>query len=360
MRGKQYEPQFKRRAVARLAELTADYGMQKAAEMVAEELGIRVTTLQGWRYGSGMKRAIAGEEYTQLHRALPSVPQASSDYELSAIETPQEQPAAQRTLEIPIQNERLLELVVSDIHFPYEDAAGYALFLEVARDLQPQVLVLLGDIMDCYAVSAHDKDADRATPRAFSEELVYTRAKLVELRALLPATRIIYKEGNHETRLRRYISKNAGVLSKTKGITLPELLALRELNVEWVTNEDRLRIGRMWHIHGNEVGGGGMNPARLKYQRMQCSFIFGHLHTRDKYRPRAYDGSQHGAYANPCMCNLEAEYLHHAHNWSLGFTIIDHDTDRTFQVDEIEVIKPYTQARSAKANVRGRIYVVSL
>ena len=260
--------------------------------------------------------------------------------------------------EIQVEDKRILELVASDIHFPFEDQPAYELFVKVATDLQPDILVLLGDIIDNYAVSAHDKDADRATPAAFKEEMRYARQKLEQLRELLPKTRIIYKEGNHETRLKRYILKNAPVLSSLKCTTLPDLLDLKSLDIEWIGNDERLQIGRLHHIHGNEIGGGGSSPARLKYQRMQCNFIFGHLHTRDKYRARAYDGQQHGAYANPCLCNLKAEYIHHAANWSLGFTLIDHDTDRTFQVEEIEVIKPNDDSRQAKCNVRGRIFTV--
>ena len=69
---------------------------------------------------------------------------------------------------------------------------------------------------------------------------------------------------------------------------------------------------------------------------------------------------RNGAYANPCLCLLKAEYLHHAHSWSNGFTLIDHDTDRSFQVEEIEVIKPHDEARTGKANVRGKIYTVEV
>ena len=329
-------PKEKRQAVQRFNVLAKDYGRTRAKVMVAEEYGVSTASVDKWR---------------NSHQPEPIT---SSDFEYK-VEAPQYIP-----VERIEEGERILEVVASDIHYPYQDAAGYELFVKVVTDLQPNILVLLGDIMDCYAVSAHDKDANRGTPAAFKEELVYARTKLGELRDRLPNTRIIYKEGNHETRLSRYISKNAAVLSNIAALTLPELLSLNELKIEWIPNDGRLRIGKMWHIHGNEIGGSGMSPARLKYTRMQCNFIFGHHHQRDKFRPRAYDGSQHGAYANPCLCDLEPEYAHHTHNWSLGFTIIDHDTDGTFQVEEIEIVKPSTRARIAKCNVRGQIYEVDI
>lgn len=316
----------------------------EAAAIIAEETGLHMSSVL----------KICRETPVPTFTPKIEIP-TSSDFEIQPTEQPQ-----QKTTIIDVTAKRTVELLASDIHFPYEDAAAYELFITVAEALQPDVLVLLGDIMDCYAVSAHDKDANRGTPAAFKDELRYARTKLKDLRDRLPNTRILYKEGNHETRLSRYITKNAAVLSNLGCVTLPELLGLAEFNIEWIGNDERLRIGRLWHIHGNEVGGGGMSPARLKYTRMQCNFIFGHHHQRDKYRPRAYDGQQHGAYANPCLCTLKAEYLHHAHNWSLGFSLIDHDTDRTFQVDEIEVIKPSDDARIAKCNIRGEIYRVEV
>ena len=346
-------PKRRREMVQRFNEVRKDELKVRAYEIVAAEFGCTRDTV-----AAQIKLFRESEEF--LTQEIPAKREtfevlASADFEMQSPVIP----TAKTTL-IPTDGNRILEMVASDIHFPYEDAAAYQLFLDVATELQPDVLILLGDIMDCYAVSAHDKDANRGTPAAFKEELLYTRVKRNEIKERLPNARVIYKEGNHETRLSRYITKNAAVLSNLSCVTLPELLGLAELKIEWIGNDERLRVGKMWHIHGNEVAGAGMSPARLKYSRMQCSFIFGHHHQRDKHRPRAYDGSQHGAYANPCLCDLEPEYLHHAHSWSHGFTLIDHDTDGTFQVEETEVIKPHTRARSAKCNVRGRIYNVDL
>jgi predicted phosphodiesterase len=331
-------PRVVRQVIERYDIVSQDVRREEAYKLVASEFGIAWGTV------------------SRLVRNRPTVETlTSSDFEIV-----NPTPTHAKATKITVEGKRVLEMVASDIHYPFEDQAAYALFLEVAKDLQPDLLVLLGDIIDAYAVSAHDKDANRSTPAAFQEELAYARRKLVEIRELLPNTRIIYKEGNHETRISRYIHKNAQVLSNLKCLTLPEMLDLSSLNIEWIGNDERLRIGRMWHIHGNEVAGAGLSPARLKYSRMQCSFIFGHHHQRDKHRPRAYDGSQHGAYGNPCLCDLEPEYVHHAHAWSHGFTLIDHDTDNSFQVDETEIIKPSTRSKEAKCNVRGKIYRVEL
>lgn len=344
---KHLSPKERRDLVARVNALFNDHNRGDAYKIAAKEAGVHPATAELWT--TRFKR-----EGIKVPLTYPVnvEPLASADFEVI---TPE--PASQKTVLVPI-TERTLEMIVSDVHVPYHDQAAWQLFLDVAHDLQPQILVLLGDMMDMYGVSAHDKDPNRATPAAFKEELIVMRQFLQEIRETLPNTRIFYKEGNHETRLSRYILKNAPALSNLSVVTLPELLNLKDLSIEWIGNNERLRIGKLWHIHGNEIGGGGQNPARLKYLRMQTNFIFGHLHTRDKYRPMAYDGQQHGAWANPCLCRLDAEYLHHASSWSLGFSPVHHDSDGTFQVEETEVIK--TSGHSAKCFVLGKSYEVSL
>jgi hypothetical protein len=171
------------------------------------------------------------------------------------------------------------ELLGSDFHFPFEDKPSYGLFLKVAKDLQPDILCLLGDIADFYAVSAHDKDPNRATPSAFKSEIGYIREKLKQMRDACPDARMIFKSGNHETRLERYINKNAAALKDLDCLSIKSLLGLDELNIEYVPNEGRLKIGKLHHIHGNEVAGGGESPARLKYRRMGCNFVSNTIRT---------------------------------------------------------------------------------
>ena len=58
------------------------------------------------------------------------------------------------------------------------------------------------------------------------------------LRSRLPKARIIWKEGNHEARLPRYMAKNAPALCGTKHIMLPVLGALEALHRRGVIHRD--------------------------------------------------------------------------------------------------------------------------
>lgn len=49
-------------------------------------------------------------------------------------------------------------MVVSDIHFPYEDKSAVAAFIEEVRLRKPDVIVLNGDLLDFYKLSKFSKD----------------------------------------------------------------------------------------------------------------------------------------------------------------------------------------------------------
>ena len=54
-------------------------------------------------------------------------------------------------------------LIVPDVHVPYHDKRAWELMLAVGKDLKPQVLVSLGDMMDFYSVSSHSKNPNRVS-----------------------------------------------------------------------------------------------------------------------------------------------------------------------------------------------------
>ena len=49
-------------------------------------------------------------------------------------------------------------LIVPDVHRPYHSRTGWNLLLQVGKDLKPDIIVIIGDYMDCYAVSDHERD----------------------------------------------------------------------------------------------------------------------------------------------------------------------------------------------------------
>jgi UDP-2,3-diacylglucosamine pyrophosphatase LpxH len=161
-------------------------------------------------------------------------------------------------------------LIVSDLHAPFYSRPGWDLLLQVARDLQPHTIVIIGDFADFYAVSAHDKNPERA--HTFDQELDVVDACLDQLDAL-GAVDKLYIEGNHEDRLRRYLMKNPalhGVVSTER------LLRLKERGWQFVPYKHHDSRGAIHFTH--DVGAAGRNAVFRALDTYQHSVVSGHTH----------------------------------------------------------------------------------
>lgn len=221
------------------------------------------------------------------------------------------------------------EVFASDIHFPFEDKAAFRLLLQYLRKLNPSIVWLGGDILDMYRVSHWEKDPKRK--ETLQEEIDYGFQRLQEIRVAAPNSRIYFREGNHETRLIRYLNSRARELRSLRALELDSLLNLKDLNIEWVDSNTKKKIGGLYHIHGNEVGGRHPNQ---KYSRLGVSVIYGHHHERAVFYHRLYTGEINEVWANPCLCDLSPDYDHHP-NWNQGFTYIEHYPYDKFHVEPV-------------------------
>lgn len=106
--------------------------------------------------------------------------------------------------------------VLPDMHVPFHDQRALDLVSWVIEDVaniyckdDPE-LILLGDYLDCLEVSKHRKDPDIRVK--FADELVAGRAVRGRLESLRRWRRCSVTLGNHENRLRNYITDSAPAL----------------------------------------------------------------------------------------------------------------------------------------------------
>lgn len=247
----------------------------------------------------------------------------------------------------------MLEVFISDVHLPYEDRAAYGLTLEVIKSLKPDLIFLGGDILDFYSVSRYDKDANRKL--TLQSDLNYAYEELSYLRKIAPKAEIALLSGNHENRLDIYLNSKAEALSTLDALTIPNLLKLDTLKIKWIPNGTRMKIGKLWHLHGNEIPGAGVNVAKAKFDRLGSNVIFGHHHKLQSYIHRNYDGDIRGAWANGCLSDLQAEYAHFT-DWIQGFSLIEYGATGNFHVEQVAIVKPSVNSLRASCFVRGREY----
>lgn len=224
------------------------------------------------------------------------------------------------------------ELFLSDIHFRFQDTRAWPLALKIVKTLQPGVLWLGGDIVDFYAVSSWDRNPKRRL--MLQDELDVAQEQLRALRNAAPAARIVFQEGNHEVRLRRFLWNRASELSGLRAMTLPALLGLDALGIEYIETGNPTQVGHLWHIHGDEIRGGNVNIARAKLLKAHANIIFGHHHRFQADFLRTLDGKTYGAWANGCLCGLNPEYDINP-QWTHGLSVVDYAKSGAFHVAQV-------------------------
>lgn len=265
-----------------------------------------------------MGRAGLGSPSSHLRKPVFAAPADRAKVPaLAPIEKPSPLPVAQSS-----GTEQTI-LVCPDTHVPYHDPVAWSVFLNVARKLRPDVLVIIGDFADAYAISSHTKSPTRR--HRFVEELDAVNEKLDELDSLrIP--RKIWTEGNHENRLSRLIAEKVPELDGMVR-TLQEYLRVAERGIEWVPYRQGINVGRMFFTH--DVGRCGVYAARQSLLDVGGNVCFGHSHRAAV----AYQGTSKGE--GHVSLNVgwlgsydEIDYLHAIRarrDWQHSFGIVDLD-----------------------------------
>ncbi len=217
-------------------------------------------------------------------------------------------------------------VVVSDIHVPNHDPVATRTFLKFVRKLKPDVVVLNGDILDLAACSSHgDADSSLRLEAEFAAGNVF----LDDLTDAAPGARFVYNEGNHETRLQRFVAKNAPVLGGI--ISVPKALDLDGRGVEWReydADSAFFLTPKLAITHGFAHGSRFTEDTLRKYN---VSVIVGHAH-RPQYTGLPtldVDGQQvRGCWGSGCLVPVSrVPYLNRPSGWTQGWTVVYFDEE---------------------------------
>lgn len=196
-----------------------------------------------------------------------------------------------------------------------EDAIGVA--LAIVRDVDPDLVVLVGDNLDAAEMGKYrTTPAFQRTTQASIDRLAVLCA---QLRDAAPSARIVWLAGNHEERLPNYILDNAvAAYGLRRGntpeswpvLSIPYLCHFDTYGVEYLPGypassfwiNDRLRV-----IHGDKVASGG-STAHKYLGNEKVSVIYGHVHRRE-YGARTRedrDGAKEIMAASPgCLARID-------------------------------------------------------
>lgn len=226
-------------------------------------------------------------------------------------------------------------LIIGDTHLPFHDKRTIELAVEEARRRNVVGVLLNGDILDCAEVSEHDRDPDSLD---LVTEIEIGKQFMRWLRSRLPSSRIVYKEGNHDNRVPRYILKHAPALFAVAGVGLQTWLELPNHGVEWVQDKRVVRLGKLNVVHGHEYrGGGGVMPARWLYLKARSVALCGHFHRTSEHHARSISDHYEAAWSVGCACFLAPAWMP-LNDWNHGFAFAMIESDGTFAVENKRVL----------------------
>lgn len=225
--------------------------------------------------------------------------------------------------------------VLSDMHVPYHDLRALTAAVAYLKKRDPHGLLINGDFLDFHEISEHDKDP---TAARYVDELETGKQMMAWLRKRFPKARIVYRFGNHEERLDRYILRRAPALFDLPFADVSTQLDLPGQRVELVRDKRLIRLGKLNTIHGHEYrGSGGINPARWLHLRTHAATLSGHFH-RPSFHPwRTVDGASSGCWSVGHLCHPTPDYAVN-NEWNAGFAVVTISKGGGFEVENKLII----------------------
>lgn len=206
-------------------------------------------------------------------------------------------------------------VTISDLHVPFHNMDFIKLFIEFLKGYQPDNIILNGDIVDFYDLSHFDKNPKRIG--VLQKELDVVNGILRLIRLSCPKSQIVYIEGNHEDRLRKFLWKNPSI-SSLRDLKLERLLRFSEIgNIRLAEEYD---IRGMKFTHGSLVRKHGSYSAKAEYEKYLQSGASGHTHRLGLYN-KTTNGRTDEWVETGCGCLLRPEYIKGCPDWQNGFLI---------------------------------------
>lgn len=246
---------------------------------------------------------------------------------------------------------------------PFHDRLAMSVVLQVAQGGSFDRVIYLGDLVD--ATEWTDKFVKEPEFYFTTQPAVIELAWFMgQIRRALPVSRQHALEGNHDARipvalashmLAAYQLRPADQLEMPAPLTMPRLLGLPGIGVEWVGGYPSAEVWiteRLRCVHGDVARGkpGGTAAEMVQGAR---STIFGHIHRIERATRTEYTGDRLRtvtALSPGCLCRLDGVVPGHrrSQNWQQGFAAVTYTADH----DSIEVV----EIRNGKAVFAGRMY----
>lgn len=250
---------------------------------------------------------------------------------LRAAKVPVLKPAPVRTR----RKDDLVRLAFGDLHGAKMNRAAVAALLADVRRLDPDEIILGGDMVDCggFLAQKHVMGYVAETRYSYEEDVAATNGFLDALAAAAPRAAIEYLEGNHEHRVETWCvtsglrhSSDAALLLEAVG---PQrMLRLEERGIRWFGQgvfHDGLRVpgfirrGKCFFTHGFTTA---KHAASVSQGKTAGNLVFFHTHRRQDDSARPLSVGDVGCWNPGCLCELQPLWNHTRPNdWTHGYAV---------------------------------------
>lgn len=239
----------------------------------------------------------------------------------------------------PIKIDKLKEgarvVIISDLQVPFSQPGliggvdnKVGAFEAFLKDYDPALVILNGDVRDCYTLSSFDKSPSRRFGE--KEEKRLTQNELKAINKAAPNARKIFHNGNHEERLERTYAQlcqrdnRAFEIFDAIGfdkLNTRSMLNLDDLGYEWQPYSGWTDVLGLIVTHGDLVAKESGETARKMYDKWKSSLVMGHTHRLAAYFHTDATGKAHAAYEGGCMCRLDGLGYVVNPDWQNGWVI---------------------------------------
>ena len=233
--------------------------------------------------------------------------------------------------ELPILSHKIKDgtvLIGSDFHIPFQDKDAVDCFISKAIELQPDSIVINGDLLDFYRLSRFSKGEGRNP----MEEIEEAKAILKSLRRYCPDSKIFYPIGNHESRLEKYVYDRApeiiSIIDNFYEILQCETIGVKGCHKVIFNNEFICK-------HGSLLGSKSSLSAIKEIERSFSSGATGHTHRLAKFITRKAE-RKFIWLETGCLCTMKPEYMLEP-DWQQGFAVVEFRKGKLYKADVIEI-----------------------
>jgi len=226
-------------------------------------------------------------------------------------------------------NKRIV--VISDLQVPYNHEGATNALIRFIKRIKPDALACVGDEADLPMVSRWEDGYRGEYSPAIQSDLDTTRGLLGAFRKALGSDKpFTIVRSNHTDRLERYIERKAPAIASLRGLTYPELVGLKELDITWLNQMGEIAPGVLL-AHGDE-GSISQVSGMTGYKLMDAtgkSVVCGHTHRQGLvWASKGFNGRLESRFAlevGHLMDMNKAHYLRPrgAANWQLGFGMLE-------------------------------------